>query len=744
MATITITVTVAGGKFVLDGVSQATYSATPGNTYKFDQSNGTNATHPLRLSTTSDGTHNSGSAYTDGVTTNGTPGSAGAYTQIVVDATTVQSLFYYCSSHSGMGGAFNVGSSETVQYQQRAGFSVQNRTEDPMPYAQALADDPYGGVWSSGGTLNTARYRMVGGMGTQTLGYVVAGATPNKANVEEYNGTAWSETTDVPSATADNAAMGTATAGASIGGSSPTLNTLEIWNGASWTEGGTMPTGKTRMTAAGTTTAILAVGGAPPPGTYANTSLEYNGSSWTAGGTLPAIRGNGGQSGTQTAGFVYGGYSPSSPSTLSLTYNGTAFSATPGSLNNGYGESGFSVTGTQSSSWISGGTYPSTAKTEYYDGTSWTASGDMAQKRQAGGSLGTGTLGLYAGGSEPTLSPTTTGVTEEFAFSGLPPSTPVIGYSSAIIGDIYYNSPAGQFKTVSEDSTGTWSSGGTMNTNRYGAGTWGIKTAALAASGESGPPWTQPTVVESYDGTSWSEITELGTGRYTGASLGQTYTAALYASGYQSTYVTNVEDWDGASWTEKTEMNNPGYSFMGGVGTNTAGLAVGGNRNPAVPPSPGGNSALVEEWNGSSWTEKGDLNTGRAAPGAVGTVATAGLAIGGNPVPAGNGNKVESWDGSSWTEIAEVNNARGGGGASGTQTIAVFYGGEPSPQDNKTEYWNGTSWTEMADMAVSRNGNVGSTSQSGNSALAMSYSASAGTTEEWTKNDFQIKTVTTS
>ena len=43
MATITITVTVAGGKFVLDGVSQATYSATPGNTYKFDP----NQTHPF-------------------------------------------------------------------------------------------------------------------------------------------------------------------------------------------------------------------------------------------------------------------------------------------------------------------------------------------------------------------------------------------------------------------------------------------------------------------------------------------------------------------------------------------------------------------------------------------------------------------------------------------------------------------------------------------------------------------------
>jgi len=744
MATITITVTVAGGKFLLDGVSQATYSATPGNTYKFDQadaSNGAGGGHPLRLATAADAAGSS--QYTTGVTTNGSPGSAGAYTQIEVTATTIQALHYYCSNHTGMGGLFNVGSSETVQYQDRAGFSVQNRTDDPVPYAQALADDPYGGVWSSGGSLNTARYRMVGGMGTQTAGYVVGGATPNKSNVESYNGSTWSEAQDVPTATADNATMGTATAGASIGGA-PYLNTLEIWNGASWTEGGTLPTGRVRMTAAGTTTAVLAVGGAPPPGTYVNTSLEYDGSSWTAGGTLPAIRANGGQSGTQTAGFVYGGYSPSSGSTLSLTYNGSSFSATPGSLNNAFGESGFSVSGTQTDSWISGGTYPPSGKTEYYDGTSWTASGDMAQKRQSGGSLGTGTLGLYAGGSEPSLSPTTTAVTEEFAFSGLPPSTPVLSYSSAILGDMYYNSTTGQFKAVSNDATGSWSSGGTMNTNRYGAGTWGIKTAALAASGESGPPWTQPTVVESYDGTSWTEITELGTGRYTGASVGQTYTAALYASGYQSTYVANVEDWDGASWTEKTEMNNPGYSFMGGVGTNTAGLVVGGNRNPAVPPSPGGNSALVEEWNGSSWTEKNDLNTGRAAPGAVGSVATAGLAIGGNPVPAGNGDKVESWDGSSWTEIAEVNNARGGGGASGTQTLAVFYGGEPSPQDNKTEYWDGTSWTEMADMAVSRNGNVGSTSSSAGSALAFASSASSGATEEWTKSDFLIKTVTTS
>jgi len=682
MATITITVTVAGGKFVLDGVSQATYSATPGNTYKFDQSdssNGAGGGHPLRLATAADAAGSS--QYTTGVTTSGSPGSSGAYTQIEVTATTIQALFYYCSNHTGMGGSFNVGSSETVQYQDRGGFSVQNRSEDPLPYAKALEDNPYGGVWASGGDLNTARYRMVGGMGTQTAGYVVAGATPNKSNVESYNGTAWSETTDVPTATADNAAMGTATAGASIGGSSPTLNTLEIWNGASWTEGGTMPTGKTRMTAGGTTTAILAVGGAPPPGTYANTSLEYDGSSWTAGGTLPAIRGNGGQSGTQTAGFVFGGYSPSSGSTLSLTYNGSSFASTPGSLNKAFGESGFSVSGTQTDSWISGGTYPPSTATEYYDGSSWTISGDMAQKRQAGGSVGTGTLGLYAGGTEPSLSPTTTAVTEEFAFTGLPPSTPVLSYSSAVIGDIYYLSPSGQFKTVSQ-GVGTWSSGGSLTTARrflWGAGT---QTAGLAFGGYA-PPGNQA-VTELYDGSSWTETGDLSTARRQVAG-GGTQTAGFAAGGYTTTSVADTEEFGGTSWTSGGALNTARHGLAGN-GLQTAGLVYGGS----------GNVTVTEEYDGSSWTESGDLNNGRANLAGAGTQ-TAALAFGGPP-----GAYTEEYNGSSWTETSDMSRPGSTGTLAGfgTQTAAVGAGGYPVV--GLTEMWDGTSWTEVGDLAVGR------------------------------------------
>ena len=106
-ASATFAVTVAnagsGNRFYIDGVSQNSLTLTEGQTYKFDQSSGTNSSHPLRFSTTSDGTHGGGSEYTTGVTTVGTPGSSGAYTQIVV-AAGAPTLYYYCTNHSGMGG----------------------------------------------------------------------------------------------------------------------------------------------------------------------------------------------------------------------------------------------------------------------------------------------------------------------------------------------------------------------------------------------------------------------------------------------------------------------------------------------------------------------------------------------------------------------------------------------------------------------------------------------------------------
>ena len=76
--------------------------------YKFDQSDGTNASHPLRFYLDDA----KSTAYTTGVTTSGTPGSSGAYTLLAVDEYTPNILYYQCSSHAHMGNHLKIISSK--------------------------------------------------------------------------------------------------------------------------------------------------------------------------------------------------------------------------------------------------------------------------------------------------------------------------------------------------------------------------------------------------------------------------------------------------------------------------------------------------------------------------------------------------------------------------------------------------------------------------------------------------------
>ena len=96
----------SGNKYRFDdfGTSAVTLDLQEGSTYVFDQSDSSNAGHPIRFGTSANGTD-----YTTGVTHTGTPGSAGAKTTLVL-GTGVSTLYYSCANHTGMGGQINTNS----------------------------------------------------------------------------------------------------------------------------------------------------------------------------------------------------------------------------------------------------------------------------------------------------------------------------------------------------------------------------------------------------------------------------------------------------------------------------------------------------------------------------------------------------------------------------------------------------------------------------------------------------------
>ena len=129
------------------GTSAVTLDLAEGGTYTFDQSDSSMSSHPMQLSTTANGTHGGGSAYSTGVTyqLDGSTVTASAFFSgfssessrklIITVAASAPTLYYYCYYHSGMGGAVNTnstlgssnfdGTNQTVvKANTTAGFSI--------------------------------------------------------------------------------------------------------------------------------------------------------------------------------------------------------------------------------------------------------------------------------------------------------------------------------------------------------------------------------------------------------------------------------------------------------------------------------------------------------------------------------------------------------------------------------------------------------------------------------------------
>ena len=158
-----------------------------------------------------------------------------------------------------------------------------------------------------------------------------------------------------------------------------------------------------------------------------------------------------------------------------------------------------------------------------------------------------------------------------------------------------------------------------------------------------------------------------------------------------------TESYDGTTWTEKGDLIDARIS-LGGAGTATAALGFGGD-SPGYP-------TATESFNGTSWTVvPATLTQGKDNAASFGLQTAAIFATGyaGPPAgPTGNTANVGSYNGTAWTEVNNVNTARSYVQGCGVQTSGIIAGGSGPPYTAVAETWNGTSWTEVADLNTAR------------------------------------------
>ena len=465
----------------------------------------------------------------------------------------------------------------------------------------------------------------------------------------------------------------------------------EVVGVAAWSSGGNINTARAQTTCApdGTSTAGLLFGGSP--GDVAVTE-SYNGTSWTEVNDLNLGRYEIGAGGTQAAALAFGGWGPGSAQDETETWNGTSWTEVS-DLN--VASRGLASCGTQGAALaIGGGRTPSettSATVEQWNGTSWTEVNDLNTARKYFPGAGTVTAGLAMGGSSNPAGPGTQALTESF--------------------------------------NGTsWSEVNDMNTARRSNSGFGTQAAALTMGGDTAPTTA---VTESWNGTSWTEVADLASARTTSAS-GGTSADGLIAGGYVAPAVINIsEEWlapaafkpiyegqvyynttsnalklttksiSSGVWASGTAINS-GRQGQGSAGVKTAGMIMGSG------PVPAGRDQ-TEVYNGSTWTESGDLNTGRGGRISGWGTITAGVAAGGENGTLAN---AEEYNGTGWTAVTAMNTGRRNAGSAGTQTAGLIVGNPGA--DATSEEYNGTGWATGGTL------NTGRSSLGGGGTLAAS------------------------
>jgi hypothetical protein len=109
-------VKVSDGVFHVNDKTQPVIRLKRGGVYRFDQSHLVNEGHIFRMSTSADGSHNSGLEYSSGTTYSDSAGTLRSYHMFEVPADAPPKLYYYCKNHPNMGGVIEISGGNINDY----------------------------------------------------------------------------------------------------------------------------------------------------------------------------------------------------------------------------------------------------------------------------------------------------------------------------------------------------------------------------------------------------------------------------------------------------------------------------------------------------------------------------------------------------------------------------------------------------------------------------------------------------
>ena len=446
----------------------------------------------------------------------------------------------------------------------------------------------------------------MGAFGTTTAGVIAGGSVgpAAKSEVEEFNGTSWSEETNITTPRWSSIGAGTLTAGVIFGGNlgPPGMsNATEEYDGTNWTAGGNMNTARGELSGGGGPTgqtAAIAMAGrttAPSPGSTATET--YDGTTWTTSPATLAVAqagGMGGGVGTSTATLFAGGKTGPAMGTPivattqefnSSTNTITAAAwASGGNLNTArYSLGGFGAT-QDTAVAFAGRDTPIYQATEEYNGNSWTTVNNYPQTITDPGSCGVLTAGLGLGGLNPgsiPSFPTTGKVTGEYdgtdwtaggSYSYDAWGVGMAGTQTAAIasGGHNYPMPPGNRNNSGEYNGASWTAGNTMSQVRALFAAGGSQTASFACGGRSSPGVEDPTnATEEYDGTNWTSGGNYIVAVKENTAGGGPQTAGYVAGGAAPSATAITGTYDGTAWSTAPSLT--GVQQLNGSTTNNTG-----------------------------------------------------------------------------------------------------------------------------------------------------------------------------